>query len=354
MALITAEALWLVMALVAPPGWGFIAAYLLHFVPLLAAVGLSVPILRTRDRRRWLHTGMVVATADFFSLVFGAVVLLLGGSLVWRILAGAGLVVWAVVFVAFLLFLRRIAETRRRSFGDHTVDAVIVLGAGLVGDQPGPLLAARVDRGVAAAADVQDAAHDCRESDGEKNVPITCASLPLIMSGGQGPDEPVTEAFAMAMYARERHGATLQQKNLELLEEDRATNTRENLRFSIQRMGERRAGGVERGEGESAVQRRTRVGVVTSDFHVARTEMTAETVAELLEHSEGAHRVTRAESGAHGGDDARAESDARGGDGKSAVEFVMIGADTPRAARPAAYIREFVALTLWKLRGLLA
>ena len=382
-ALLAAEAAWLCLALIAPPGPAFAVAYALHFPPLCVGFGLSLPALRTGDRRRWLHTGMVVAAADYFSLAFGAVVVLIGGSLVWRVLAGLGLAVWVIVLVAFILFLRRIAEAGRRSFteplggsvddsGDGAsgatrsaasrLDAVIVLGAGLIGKRPGPLLAARVDRAVVAAP----AGREMRR-------------MPLVMTGGQGPDELVTEAFAMAAYACERHERTLSEKNLELLREDRATNTRENLRFSIQRIRE--------GLSEHVVAQETslmRVGVVTSDFHVPRTEMTARTVAELLsqEHgrdrqSTGAPRTKRSVPGQgraeHDGNQGRAEHDAdqgrTGHDGSEQlvqqgigdqcvqlggerVEFTVIGARTPRAARPAAYIREFVALALWKVREL--
>ena len=421
-ALLGAEAAWLCLALIAPPGLAFAVAYALHFLPLCVGFGLSLPALRTGDRRRWLHTGMVVAAADYFSLAFGAVVVLIGGSLVWRVLAGLGLAVWVIVLAAFILFLRRIAEAGRRSFteplggsvddsvddpvggpvggpvgdpvdgpvGDPVggasigvsrrggvfganhqgvnllatpesaairLDAVIVLGAGLIGKRPGPLLAARVDRAVVAAP----AGREVRR-------------MPLVMTGGQGPDELVTEAFAMVAYACERHERTLSEKNLELLREDRATNTRENLRFSVQRIRE--------GLSEHVVAEETslmRVGVVTSDFHVPRTEMTARTVAELLsqEHggdrqSTGAPRLKRSVAG-HGADQGRAGHDADQGraghdgseqlvqqgignqcvqSGGERVEFIVIGARTPRAARAAAYIREFVALALWKVREL--
>ncbi|WP_459610972.1 YdcF family protein [Corynebacterium urogenitale] len=454
-ALLGAEAAWLCLALIAPPGPAFAVAYALHFLPLCVGFGLSLPALRTGDRRRWLHTGMVVAAADYFSLAFGAVVVLIGGSLVWRVLAGLGLAVWVIVLAAFILFLRRIAEAGRRSFteplggsvddsvdgpvggpvgdpvdgpvgdpvggalddsvggpvGDPVggalddsvdgasggasigvsqrggvfganhqgvnllatpesaasrLDAVIVLGAGLIGKRPGPLLAARVDRAVVAAP----AGREVRR-------------MPLVMTGGQGPDELVTEAFAMAAYACERHERTLSEKNLELLREDRATNTRENLRFSVQRIRE--------GLSEHVVAEETslmRVGVVTSDFHVPRTEMTARTVAELLsqEHggdrqSTGAPRMKRSVAGhgadlgtagydgnqgtaGHGADQGRAGHDGseqlvQQGTGNQCVqsggervEFIVIGARTPRAARAAAYIREFVALALWKVREL--
>lgn len=49
----------------------------------------------------------------------------------------------------------------------------------------------------------------------------------MIVSGGQGPDEAHTEASVMARYLIE-HGADASR----VIEEDKASNTRENLLFS--------------------------------------------------------------------------------------------------------------------------
>ncbi|MBC2682126.1 YdcF family protein [Corynebacterium anserum] len=293
-ALIAAELLWCLLAILCPWGWPFAVAYVVHFVPMIVASMLSVPMLRTGDKRRWLHTEMTIAAADYFSLIFGAVVVLSLGSVPLRVVAGVGIAVWCVVLVCFILFLRRLARTRRREFHEQ-LDAVIVLGAGLVGKRPGPLLASRVRRAVMA---------------------VPCG-VPLIMSGGRGPDERVSEAWAMVAYAAYHYGIVLGRNHNYLREETRATNTRENLRFSVQQLLASEDAPADLGAG-----RPLRIGVVTSDFHVQRTEMTAVTVAELL----------------------REEVE---------VEFMVIGSVTPVDARPSAYLREFVALMLWKARGIL-
>lgn len=329
-ALIVAELLWCILAIICPLGWPFIIAYLLHFVPMIVASLLSVPMLRTGDKRRWLHTEMTIAAADYFSLVLGAAVLLTSPVLFWRVVAGLAIAVWAVVLVSFLLFLRRLSASRHMEFqGD--LDAVIVLGAGLVGKRPGRLLASRVKRGVMTAP----------------------YGVPLIMSGGRGPDERVSEAWAMVAYAAHQYGILLGKNCNYLREESRATNTRENLRFSVKQLL-----ASEDAPEDLGPRRPLRVGVVTSDFHVQRTQMTAHTVAGLLRHELNSARVGGVDSprggvpGAESSVDASGDSrDARGGD--IDVEFTVIGAMTPVDSRPSAYLREFVALSLWKARGLL-
>ncbi len=87
------------------------------------------------------------------------------------------------------------------------LDYVVVLGAGLIGDQVTPLLASRIDKGIA----IYQKQPGCK----------------LIMSGGQGPDEIIAEGQAMANYALEK-GVPAE----DILIENQSTNTEENLKFS--------------------------------------------------------------------------------------------------------------------------
>ena len=87
------------------------------------------------------------------------------------------------------------------------LDYVVVLGAGLIGDQVTPLLASRIEKGIAIY----------QKHPGSK----------LIMSGGQGPDELMTEGQAMANYAFEQ-GIPVE----DIVIENQSTNTEENLKFS--------------------------------------------------------------------------------------------------------------------------
>lgn len=95
----------------------------------------------------------------------------------------------------------------------YHADYLIVLGAGLInGDQVSPLLASRIDRALQFASKQQQK--------GRK--------LPkIIMSGGQGADESLPEAAAMAQYAVS-HGYNRQL----ILLEDQSKNTYQNMLYS--------------------------------------------------------------------------------------------------------------------------
>ena len=108
-------------------------------------------------------------------------------------------------------------------------DYIIVLGAQVKGIQPSRALKRRLDK----AAEVSEKNPDAR----------------LILSGGKGSGEEITEALCMARYLRKK-GIP----DSRLILEDRSTTTRENLLFSDRMTG--CASG--------------RCGIVTNDFHVAR------------------------------------------------------------------------------------
>ncbi len=90
-------------------------------------------------------------------------------------------------------------------------DIIIVLGAGIIGEKVTPLLKARLDKAIKLK----------RKSLGTK----------LIVSGGQGSDEAISEAEAMRRYLVEQ-GI----RNEEIIMEDKSTNTEENLVFSMKIM----------------------------------------------------------------------------------------------------------------------
>lgn len=114
------------------------------------------------------------------------------------------------------------------------VDAVIVLGAGVNGETPSLILQSRID----AAAEYLEGHPD----------------VPVVLSGGQGPGEAITEAEAM------RRGLTARGAQEErLLLEERSTSTVENLRFSKAVL-----------EDHGVDTERAVIAVVTSDFHCFR------------------------------------------------------------------------------------
>lgn len=114
------------------------------------------------------------------------------------------------------------------------LDYLIVLGAGLAGDQVTPLLATRIDRAI--------------------KIHHKQPHTKLIMTGGQGDDELIAEGLAMANYARAKGIA-----EEAIIIEDRAVNTEENIAFSYALVDKPAA----------------RVGVVSNTYHVLRALLLA-------------------------------------------------------------------------------
>ena len=124
--------------------------------------------------------------------------------------AGAGRVLKYVFFAgcgAYLLFALGLFAA---SFADPATGnekAVVVLGAGLRGEQVSGLLACPLDAALA---------------DHRQNPDVL-----LVVSGGQGPDEAIPEAEAMARYLQ-AHGVPGEN----ILKEEKSESTQQNFEFS--------------------------------------------------------------------------------------------------------------------------
>jgi uncharacterized SAM-binding protein YcdF (DUF218 family) len=161
---------------------------------------------------------------DVFN-AFTSMVLLLSGYISFLL----------VSYVSYAFVYGRITALRGADF-------VVVLGSGLIGgDRVPPLLASRLERG----RQVHQALVARR-----KTSPM------LIVSGGKGADERVSEAEAMASYLIER-GVPADS----VTREDQSRTTEENLTFSKAIMERSRP--------------RYRCIVVTSNFHVFRAAIIA-------------------------------------------------------------------------------
>ena len=127
-----------------------------------------------------------------------------------------------------------------KSFGDpqETVDYVVVLGAKVNRDGPSVSLWDRI----------------CAAYEYAVEHPDTI----LILSGGRGTDEPITEAECM-----HRELCFLGIDPLQLLPETEATSTWENLKFSLDLIEE-----------ETGV-RPTKIGVLSSEYHLFRASLLA-------------------------------------------------------------------------------
>ena len=132
-----------------------------------------------------------------------------------------------------------LAGAHDQLLGDPRV--MIVLGCQVREDGPSVLLRDRLDEALAYWEDHEDTL--------------------IVVSGGQGSNEPTTEARAMADYLEER-GVEEDQ----ILLEDRSHNTAQNLRYSralLEEAGEDLSGGVI---------------VVSNGFHLTRARMLAQRV----------------------------------------------------------------------------
>ncbi len=124
-------------------------------------------------------------------------------------------------------------------------DFLIILGCGLRRDgTPSPLLRGRIDRGLAFAA---------------RQKAETGRDLIFVTSGGQGPDEVCSESASMKRYLLEQ-GVPAGR----IIEEDRSTDTRENMRFSKEKI--------------AAVDPQGKVAYVTTNYHVFRAGLCARRV----------------------------------------------------------------------------
>ena len=109
-----------------------------------------------------------------------------------------------VVSVLLLVFFACIAAFGRADTVSHQEDAVVVLGAGLKGEEVTPSLRSRLDAAV--------------------GYSIANPGAVVVVAGGQGPGESITEAFAM-----ERYLVAHDVPEDRILREDRSTSTYENF-----------------------------------------------------------------------------------------------------------------------------
>ena len=128
---------------------------------------------------------------------------------------------------------------------DLNMDFIIILGCGLRSDGSlTPLLRGRIDRALAFY---------------EKQKNETGKELTFITSGGQGSDEIISESAAMKRYLME-HGVP----DSRIVEEDRSTDTFENMRFSKEKIWE--------------INPNAKIAFATTNYHVFRSGLFARRV----------------------------------------------------------------------------
>ncbi|MGT2742560.1 YdcF family protein [Streptococcus plurextorum] len=191
-----ALAMLLVLALLSGP-----------FVLLFTLYLNGFQILRREGARfhNFLSLGLAVGLTFYLFIAPFVVQSLSGISLLNMVFVYVGFLVSYAIIISMLYTTSSFVNLVNLFPGK--LDYVVVLGAGLIGDKVTPLLASRIEKGIAIY----------KKHPGSK----------LIMSGGQGPDELLAEGQAMANYAMEQ-GIPLE----DIVIENQSTNTEENLKFS--------------------------------------------------------------------------------------------------------------------------
>lgn len=153
-----------------------------------------------------------------------------------RRLLVVGLVVIGASFVIVESFV--ISELKTNVSGKLDADYVVVLGSGLKeGNQLSQTLQMRLDASLSYVMDHSE--------------------IPIIVSGGQGPDEDLSEAEAMRNYLV--HNGISQQR---IILENKSTSTEENLLFSKAILTKQ---GINH----------PKIIIITSDYHMFRAKLIA-------------------------------------------------------------------------------
>lgn len=151
------------------------------------------------------------------------------------------------LFIAETIFVAFLVGYGMTDTADYKEDAVVVLGAGIRGDKVSYALKYRLDKAIEYHIKNPDAL--------------------IVVSGGQGVQESVTEACAMEKY--------LISNGVDkacIIKEERATSTNENMRFSKAILDE-------------IFHKDYKITVITNNFHIYRGVMIA--------HDEGFRNVSR-------------------------------------------------------------
>ncbi|MFE3069265.1 YdcF family protein [Streptomyces sp. NPDC059247] len=234
----------------APPGVAETVMVLLLLVVALGPVVLAgllcangVKMVR-KEGRRPANLLSLLAGLGIFGVMGLAASAVVTQSAVLALIVGTTLLVLGYVSFLFACFVGY-AFLYGRMRVRRDADFVVVLGSGLIGgSRVSPLLASRLDRG----RQVYELLAARRGPD--RPAPV------LVTSGGQGPDEHVSESHAMADYLVER-GFPADA----VVREDRSRTTEENLLFSKELMERDRPGSA--------------CVVVTNNFHAFRAALMA-------------------------------------------------------------------------------
>ncbi len=154
---------------------------------------------------------------------------------------GVGLVLAVIFFIGFAFFLVMLGRVLWGQFGNPPTgqeDTIVILGCGINGETPSLMLQGRLDAGYEFYLENTDAT--------------------IVVCGGQGSNEVITEALAMERYLIEK-GVPAEQ----IIKEDKSTSTQENLMFAVPLLQ------------EQGIDITAPTALVTSGFHCGRSDIYA-------------------------------------------------------------------------------
>ena len=154
-----------------------------------------------------------------------------------KVLIRATAIILSIFAISFL-FIESLILVEGNKTATEEVDYIIILGARLYGSIPSPALLERLKAA-------------------EKYLNEN-ADLKVVVSGGQGSDEHITEALAMAQY--------LMDKGIEsnrIIIEDKSTNTFENLKMSLDSIR------------QNDNREDLKILIVTNKYHIFRSKLLA-------------------------------------------------------------------------------
>lgn len=147
-----------------------------------------------------------------------------------------------IILIVFIVIEGMIISFPKNSIED--CDYIVVLGARVIGNEPGLTLKGRLDR-----------AFDYIEK--------TDADCKIIVSGGKGGGENISEAEAMKRYFVKKG---LNQNKI--IKEDKSINTNENLRFSKEKIEK---------DSKKKISN-LKIKIITTDFHAFRSDKYAKNI----------------------------------------------------------------------------
>lgn len=161
----------------------------------------------------------------------------ISGNRKFKVVSQLFVAMYSVFLISFFLIESIIILEAKASNKENfkNVDFVIILGAGLHGDIPSKTLETRLEAG--------------------KQFLLKNKNLPVIVSGGQGEGETISEAEAMGRYLTNKG---IEENRIYL--ESKSTTTYENLKFSKQIM-------------KQIGVKDPSVLIVTSDYHIVRAKL---------------------------------------------------------------------------------